>query len=102
MSINYIPNNCALSVNKGLFNFEAYRKGILGEILAMFVIYFASQVYQSIMVQRGTSVITQLKNLKVQRLKSFYLGTKSDGTSYFPLCTATTQLLSASSYFSIQ
>lgn len=96
MSINYLPNDCALSVNNGLYNFEAYRKGILGEILAMFVIYFVSQVYQSILVQRGTSVITQSKNLKVQRLKSFYLGMKNDGISYSLLCTVTMQLLSAS------
>jgi hypothetical protein len=54
MGNDYLTNNCQLNVNSaGGINFEAYRKGIIAEAFIMFLLYFASQLYRSVIVHRG-------------------------------------------------
>lgn len=49
MTKDYLSNNCALSFNNTRdYNFQGFRKGMYVELLAMFLVFFASQIYQAI------------------------------------------------------
>jgi hypothetical protein len=55
MTVDYLQNNCALSYNKStLYDFEGYRKGMYVELMAMFLIYYAMQIYRAIKLHQRT------------------------------------------------
>lgn len=55
MTKDYTLNNCALSYNMSTaYNFQGFRKGMYVELLVMFLIYFAGQIYQAIKSSQST------------------------------------------------
>ena len=56
MTKDYTVNNCALSYNMSTaYNFQGFRKGIYVELLVMFLLYFAGQIYQAIKSSQSNS-----------------------------------------------
>lgn len=54
MTLDYLQNACTLNFNKnGTYNFQSIRKGMYAEIFFMFILYFLTQLYQSVFFYRG-------------------------------------------------
>lgn len=85
MTNDYLANNCKLSVNTvNGWDLQAYRKGIVAEAFVMFLVYFASQLYRSILTHRGTHQLRQPLTTKVSRHPWRCRGMKGAGAKCLP------------------
>ena len=109
MTKDYLLNGCALNFNMasaatGGYNFQGFRKGMYVELLLMFLIYFASQIYQAIKLSQRNSLIIQSNSrrakLENSRQNYSYPGIKNAGIESSPYILLIMLLLSDLLFYS--